>query len=164
MAWGERVGGYLSITHTTMGCTVKLALPLSGFQGWLNYTPANGASSIVLPKCGTGPTLPSVASSERQCQLCAALSSQLSVVTGAMDFNTDYSYMRAMDTDIALHNRSGWHHGPEWQCRPARSIWPWQRNSTQTLTWPRWQPRPRMYTLPLVMVQAKTVIIGPGYG
>lgn len=108
-----------------MGRTVKLALPLSGFQRWLTYTPVNGDSSIVLPKCDTGPTLPSAASSERQGQLCAVLSSQLSVVTASMDFNTDYSYIRVMDTDISLHNRSGWYHGPEGQCRPARSIGPW---------------------------------------
>lgn len=38
---------------------------------------------------------------EGQGPLCAAFYSLLSVVTGAMDINTDCSYSRARDTDVA---------------------------------------------------------------
>lgn len=62
---GER---HLSGTHATHGRRValRLALPHSCPQVWLTCTPSIRASPNVLPKQGTGPTLPKAAAGERQ--------------------------------------------------------------------------------------------------
>lgn len=100
-----------------------IALALSPIQGQLTSTPDGRDSSTVPLWGGTGPTFQSGTFGEGQGQLCATLSSLLSMVMEAMDSNTDSSCGRSPDADMAPGSRPDPDETPwSWVAAPVTEI------------------------------------------
>lgn len=107
-------GRHLPSPHGRSDLHSPILFPSAGLcpceQGRL-YGAAQVMCRTFSPECfsqgGAGPVLPSVTHREGQDQLCSALSWQPSVVSGAMDTNTDHGYIGVMNLGLGHGSNPG---------------------------------------------------------